>query len=812
MAGHNSGQRRKRLRVFLVVSLFSLLWPVFFLSSEEIIENAGYAGPKITLRYALWGGAGEVEYSREICRRFVQQYPSLRLSVAVYPWGQYWAKLQTQTAAGLAPDIISFYTFNLGVWVTRGALRALDDLVASSRFDLGNFHQAAVKVCTWNGQLYCLPVEIPMRVLVFSLDRFQERGLPEHLWPQPDRPLNWEEFKQLCRWLTIREKDGTFKQYGFGVGPHWNELMSGIYGGRMVDRLVNPTRSAVSGNEALKRGLIEIFSCQYGERTTLGSIPLAAGAWGGTHLLLSPKFAMTIAGPWDLPALKKAGVRFGLSPLPRATHCPQMIDVNGVALSATCRHPQEAWTFLQFLASPEIQPIFGRRLKGIPALKSASQALLDNDFGISGCQAFLVDLKEASPNLTSSNSYLPQAIEKWLSETEQILDARYQEAWQGLPLKERSQPLRQRQFAVQMSNFVQTTISQRLALLDREITRAFQRARVKKPGLMVGVVIPLMLSLGAVLAFLFYLRKVREHARQSPAGHHCRQLTGYGFLSPWLAGFVLFTAGPILAAFVLSFTDWNMVKPPGWVGASNYLQMFTEKTFYLGLWRTFHYALLAIPISLTGGLFTAALLTFQIRGTDFFKAVFYFPSLFTGAEAAVLWVNMFNREYGIVNRILGFLKIPPVSWLDQAHAFTTVVLMNFFWVGSSMIVYYAAMKQIPRQLYEAAEMDGANFFQKFFHITMPLLSPVILFMVVVTTIGAFQVFTPALFFAPDSTTIGSPGNALRFYAVNIYDLAFNNLQMGQACSYAVFLFLVIFVITLLQLKLSRRYVYTEEKS
>ncbi|MCM8756962.1 MAG: sugar ABC transporter permease, partial [Candidatus Omnitrophica bacterium] len=373
-----------------------------------------------------------------------------------------------------------------------------------------------------------------------------------------------------------------------------------------------------------------------------------------------------------------------------------------------------------------------------PALKSASYALIENDAGITGCEAFLVDLKDSSPNLTSSHSYLPQAVEKWLAETEQILDAEYQQKWGALPLESRCQPNVRKEFGRRMTQFVHVTIDKRLVLLDAELRQAFQRSQVKMPGLIVGWVAPFLLVGAAFTGFFAYLKKISVHSRSSPRGRICQGLTGYAFSAPWLFGFILFSLGPILAALALSFTDWNMIRGPRWLGAQNYLQMFLEKTFYWGLWRTFSYAFWAIPISMLGGLFTAGLLTANIRGANFFKAAIYFPSIFTGAEAAVLWVNMFNREYGIVNRILGIFKIPPVSWLDQTHAFTTVILMNFFWIGSSMIVYYAAMKQIPSEFYEAAEIDGANFFQKFFHITIPLLSPVILFMVVMTSIGAFQ--------------------------------------------------------------------------
>jgi multiple sugar transport system permease protein len=237
--------------------------------------------------------------------------------------------------------------------------------------------------------------------------------------------------------------------------------------------------------------------------------------------------------------------------------------------------------------------------------------------------------------------------------------------------------------------------------------------------------------------------------------------------------------------------------------------MFSDGKFLIGLKNTLMYALFVIPISLCGGLLTAGLLASRIKGADLFKAIIYFPALFTGAEAAVLWVNMLNKEHGIINYILSWVHIAPVNWIDQDHAFYAVILMNVFWIGGAMIIYYAGMKQIPVTLYEAADLDGASSARKFLQITIPLLSPVILFMVVMTTIGAFQVFTPALFFADSSSSIGSPGDSLRFYSVNIYDQAFNNLKMGVACSYAIVLFLIIFVITMVQMKLAKRFVYSD---
>jgi multiple sugar transport system permease protein len=772
--------------------------------------DATPAHPLTTIRYALWGGANEVAYTREICRRFVAEHPDIAVEFSVYPWGQYWAKLQTQAASGLAPDVISLYSRNMGVWIARGALRPLDDLVAASRFPLDAYHRAAVENCRWDGRLHAMPIEIPVRSLVFSLDRLEEAGIPREEWPRPDRALSWEPFQTLTRRLTLRGPDGQFTQYGMACGIGWNERMARLHGGDFLDRPVDPTRSAVAGNEPLARGLIEVFRAQYADRTVLGQIPLASGAFSsGDTILLSPKFAMSITGPWALESLKQGGVRFGLAPTPRGPTPSVLVCVNAVGIYAHSRHVDAAWKFVSFMASEPVQSLFGRKLKGVPAMIAARESLLRNDAGIQGCEAFLQDLEVASPDLTSANSYVPAALAKWLSVTEQSLDEEYDRRHRALAAHPPVSDAAYARFVAHMDGFVASTIRDRLPVLDRELAFALDRARPRPAGPLVRWVLPVLALVAGVAALAAYLRAVLR--AQPPAVATGRAAGFYGYLCilPWLLGCLCFVLGPILAAAALSFTEYNMIAPPRWVGFVHYANLPSDPSFLIGLQRTFAYAALVIPISLFGGLFTAGLLTCDIRGRDAFKAILYFPSLFTGAAMATLWVNMFNKEYGVVNRLLDLLNLPPVSWLDQTHAFYTVVLMNVFWIGGAMIVYYAGMKQIPAALYEAAEVDGAGPVRKFWHITIPLLSPVILFLVVMTTIGAFQVFTPAVFLASSSASIGEPGDSLRFYSVNIYDEAFNNLRMGQACCQALILFFIVFAVTMIQMRLARRFVHSE---
>lgn len=794
---------------FVVVTFFVFLMLQLNLSAGEIVENKNYAGEKITIRFAQYGEAGEIEYLKLIFTDFVGEHPNIKIDFSVYPWGQYWPKLQVQSASGLAPDVMMLYSGIIGVWVARGAIMPLDEFLENSRISLEDYHKVALENCRWRGSIYSFPLDIPVRTLIYKTDKLEQSGIPRSAWPKPGNAMSWDEFKELARRLTIRNPDGSFKQYGMVGGLAWNDIMFGMYGGSFFDRQVDPTEPTVLDNEELIKGIVDVFKLQYSDRLHLGDVPLRSSSMNVSSLLYNNQFAMGIDGPWALRNLENDGIRYGLTPLPRGKFPAQLLDVNAVAIYSGSKNPREAWQLIQYLASENVQSLFGRRLRGVPSLIAAKASLINNDYNAADCEAFIADLPFATPNVISESSYITRVVDMWRISTETVLANEYDRRLRMLNRVNGAIPDDiYAGFVSYMDSFIEKTVGAQIAVLDRDIRDAFEKSRPVESGITVKYILPFAALLLIFVFIWLYYKFIRKAGGEKSIPFKSVKYAGYFIISPWITGFAFFIIGPIAAAVILSFTDWNLVSSPNWVGFENYLRIFRDSTFYLGLERTFTYTLLVIPISFFGGIFTAGLLTYNIRGTDFFKAVFYFPSLFTGAAAAVLYLNMFNKEYGIINHFLSLAGIAPINWLDESHAFYTVVLMNIFWIGSAMIIYYAGMKQIPKELYEAAEVDGAGYLQKFFAITIPQLAPVIVFMVVITTIAAFQVFTPALFFAQNAAEIGEPGNSLRFYSVNIYDEAFNKLNMGLACTYALILFLVIFLITMLQIKFSKRFVHT----
>lgn len=285
-------------------------------------------------------------------------------------------------------------------------------------------------------------------------------------------------------------------------------------------------------------------------------------------------------------------------------------------------------------------------------------------------------------------------------------------------------------------------------------------------------------------------------------------LTGYLFISPWLICFFVFTVVPIVASFVLSFTQYDILSSPVWVGVENYKRMlFKDARYWKSVMATFYYVFTAIPLRLAFALLVAILLNNKHRFTSFYRAAFYAPSIIGGSIAvAVMWRQVFGRE-GLVNFLTAFLGIPAVNWLgNPSTAIWTLIILAIWQFGSPMLIFLAGLKQIPQELYEASSIDGASSVAKFFKITLPMLSPVIFFNLVMQTISGFLVFTQAFII-----TSGAPLDTTLFYALYLYRRAFETFEMGYASAMAWALLLIIGIFTAITFKFSSYWVYYEQK-
>lgn len=283
---------------------------------------------------------------------------------------------------------------------------------------------------------------------------------------------------------------------------------------------------------------------------------------------------------------------------------------------------------------------------------------------------------------------------------------------------------------------------------------------------------------------------------------------GYLFISPWLIGFFLLTVWPIIRSFYLSFTEYSLLEDPSWVGLDNYMEIFfKDQLFRKALVVTFTFVVFSVPIKLFCSLIVAMLLNKNIRGINLYRTAIYFPSLIGGSIAvSVLWRNMFDLK-GYVNHVLSWFNIQGVGWLSNPDtSLATLVLLNAWQFGSTMVIFLAGLKQIPQDLYESASVDGAGPFKKFFHITLPMLSPVMFFNLVLGIIGSFQMFTSAFII-----TKGGPANSTYMYALFLFEKAFKSYQMGYASALAWILLVIIAALTALNFLMSKYWVFYESE-
>lgn len=282
-------------------------------------------------------------------------------------------------------------------------------------------------------------------------------------------------------------------------------------------------------------------------------------------------------------------------------------------------------------------------------------------------------------------------------------------------------------------------------------------------------------------------------------------LTFYLCISPWLVGLLLFVLGPTLVSLGISFTRWDLLTPPRFVGLRNYERMLNDPLFWQSLKVTALYTLLYVPTELVGGLALALLMNQRVPGIAVFRTIFYLPSVISGVAFVVVWMWIFHPEAGLLNLALAQVGITGPRWLtDPRTALSALWLMSLWGLGRTAVIYLAGLKGVPKELHEAAVIDGATSWQAFRHVTIPLLTPTIFFNLILSLIATFQTFTSAFV-----ATNGGPLDATLFFVLYLYRQAFERFSMGYASALAWVLFVIILSLTLLVVRSADRWVYYE---
>jgi len=279
----------------------------------------------------------------------------------------------------------------------------------------------------------------------------------------------------------------------------------------------------------------------------------------------------------------------------------------------------------------------------------------------------------------------------------------------------------------------------------------------------------------------------------------------YLFIAPWAIGFLAFTLGPVVAATYYSFTSYDILHAPAWLGLENYGTLLQDDLFWTSLDNTLYYVIFGVPLHVVVALALALLLNQKLRGISVYRTLFFMPSIVPTVASVVLWIWILQPQYGLLNSFLGYLGVQGPAWLgSEVWSKPSLIMMNTWTAGGAMIIFLAGLQDVSEHLYEAAEIDGAGWWAKFWRVTIPMLTPSIFFVLVLDLINSFQVFTAAFIM-----TNGGPVDSTLFYVLYLYQQGFTYLKMGYASALAWILFVIILLFTLIQFAHAKRWVYYE---
>ena len=776
----------KRCVGFVLAAITGLiiLWSLYWVAMRPIRMGKRLRG-KTEVTILHWGDREEDEIVESLCASFEASHPDISIK-RINASADYTSKLQTMIAGGNPPDLFFWNSHMLPEYAVRDIILDVEDYLQSDiangklPFDFDDVYPQTLdsfrfdgKV-TGRGTLYALPTTFTPLGFYYNKNLFDKAGVS---YPTDD--WTWEEFEQKAR--VIGELDGCYGAEFF-VNSASVRLFLRSYGldlftdgfGRL--RLTEPQVIKV-----LDRLREWRFGTDAGRMLTSAKSMVETGE----SAFMSGKVGMLgPVGRWVVPSFRKIkDFGWDFAQMPRGAFRTNMVYVAGWCIAKRSKHQKEAWEIAKHFAKPECQGINSRYGLALPTLRQVAEGpdCVNPAIKPDRDDLFLKGVERSTAMQWPAEPAFLTALEVALDEslrmgTSTVKDAMKQaeREWQ----RSLASPLRRGDFPLMPW---------------------------KKIMAIAAVTMGIVLPAGA---FVWWKRRPKKRAFRE-------ELAGLAMISPWLIGIVAFMAFPMVLSLLLAFTKWSGVATldhARLVGLKNWTQMlFHDPRMLRSMWVTVYYVLLMVPLGQCLALAVATLMNREVKGINTYRSVWYLPTVLAGVGMAVMWLWVFDCEHGLLNAFLKPLLAPfglkPPEWfLADAKWFgvPAFVIASFWSVGGPMLIYLAGLHAIPKTLYESARIDGAGGWARFRHITLPMLSPVILFNLVMAIIGSFQIFTLAFVM-----TRGGPGDATRFYVLYLYNKAFELYEMGYASAMAWLLFVVVLVLTLITLGLSRKRVYYE---
>ncbi|MBQ7256837.1 MAG: extracellular solute-binding protein [Abditibacteriota bacterium] len=731
----------------------------------------------------FWYGASPEEKTayEKLITDFEKENPDIKVNAVLVPQSYIERKLILSIAGEVPPDVVRFYAHLGGNMMSKKALLPLDDFIKKDTFDKEDFYPAALKQNQYQGKLYGIPWILSPNALYYNKKLLKSVG-----YTNP--PKTHKELLDCAKKLTKKDNKGSVISLGY-ADFLYNPNNFALYLWQEGGELVNPETKKATFNS--KEGLKTLkFMSDFikEEAGSTENIQNFTSAFKGN---VNDPFgkgviAMRVDSPYRVAIYKKnfPNLDFGVTTIPYSQMPASEIVGNSLIIPATSKHKEAAWKFIKF--ATEKEQMINVCLAGgrIPARKSAA---LDDSFYKDPIYKGFIDQLDYGhsipivPGWNEANDALARELEKYLKGTQ---DA-------------------------------QTTLTNGEKIVNSIIEQADEDMSSHTP-VNWSVIITIFII---ILLIFLIIWTVYTYKHTKPGQERKEARDFYLFLLPWIIGFLILTLGSVLASLVISFTKWDVLTQGHFVGLRNFTELFADSRFIKSIWVTFVYTVFAVPLSVVFGLFVSMLLAKGIKGIAIFRALYYMPSIISGVATSVLWINIFSPK-GLLNN---FLNLHIVPWIENGHftwlamypnadgwlinpqlVLPAFIIMSVWAVGSSMIVYLAAIQGVPEGIYEAADIDGASPAKQFFSVTLPLISPAIFYQLVTGIIFSLQMFTQA--FILNSGT-GGPEDSGLFYGLYLYNNAFQYLNLGKASAMAWMLFIVVMIVTYINFKLAGKWVY-----
>lgn len=755
---------------------------VLFIIFAIILSVCVYATETIT----FWYGASPDEKTayEKLIKDFEKENPDIKVNAVLVPQSYVERKLILSIAGEVPPDVVRFYAHLGGNMMSKNALLSLDKFIENDKdFQIEDFYPAALDQNRYRGKLYGMPWILSPNALFYNKKLLKKAG-----YSKP--PKTHEELLKCALKLTEKDKNGNITKLGYGDFLY-NPNNFALYLWQEGGELVNPETHKASFNSPYGRKALQFMSSfikkEAGETKNIQNF--TSNFKGNVNDPFGKEvIAMRVDQPYKVAIYKKnfPDLDFGIAAVPYSKYQACEIVGNSLIIPRTSKHAKAAWKFIKFATSKE--EMINVCLAGgrIPARKSAA---LDTRFYSDPIYRGFIDQIDYGksipivPGWNEANDALAREMEKFLTQGQSIEDT----------LKNGEK-----------------NVNAIIAAADEDMSSF---ATVNWKAIIITAVICLLIFL--IFWTVYTLRNTKTNQARKEAG------TFYMFLLPWIIGFLVLTLGSVIASLVISFTKWDVLTPGHFVGWRNFAELFADPRFLKSIWVTFFYTVWAVPLSVVFGLFVSMLLAKGIKGVAIFRALYYMPSIISGVATSILWINIFGPK-GLLNN---FLSLKIVPWIQDGHfawiamypnsdgwlitpelVLPAFIIMSVWAVGSSMIVYLAAIQGVPEAVYEAADIDGANSVKQFFKITLPLISPAIFYQLITGIIFSLQMFTQA--FILNSGT-GGPEDSGLFYGLYLYNNAFQYLNLGKASAMAWMLFIVVMIVTFINFKLANKWVYYE---